>query len=183
MASKRAASASAGGPAAVLASPLANAVLLGAAVTYGLWLLVDRGRLSLPPSQLLASIYTVSGCLALVGPLVLFRKDGGGSGLGELLWMTGGVLVWVFDVAALIAGNSRALAWTTPLGYQPMGLTILAVLVAGWRHHAGERDWSWTNVIGWLLGLFWISMGLLSLMPVLGLDLRRCSTGPPRLTV
>ena len=48
--------------------PLFNALLLAAAVGYGLLLLVNHGRLSWPPNQLLASLYTVAGCLAVVGP-------------------------------------------------------------------------------------------------------------------
>ena len=39
-------------------------------------------------------------------------------------------------------------------------MTILAVLVAGWRCRLGVRNWSWTNVTGWALGLFWVGMAL-----------------------
>ncbi len=46
-----------------------------------------------------------------------------------------------------------------------MGLTMLAVLLAGWRSKAGARNWSWTNVTGWLLGVFWVGMGLTTLVP------------------
>ena len=67
-------------------------------------LLVMRGRVTWPPHELLASIYTVAGCLALVGPLVLARGESGDGGLGELLWMTGGLLIWVFDGVAAAPG-------------------------------------------------------------------------------
>ncbi len=152
-------------PSAVASSPLSTAVLLAAALSYGLWLLVSRGRVSWPPGELLANAYTVAGCLALVGPVVLARRDRSESGLGELLWMTGGLLVWVNDLAAVLRGEFRSLAWTTPLGYQPMGLALLAVLLAGWRLHGSGRSWSWTNVIGWILGVFWVGMGLATLLP------------------
>jgi hypothetical protein len=131
----------------------------------GLAILVMRGRLSWPPHQLLSSIFTVAGCLAMVGPVVMARGDAGDRGLGELLWMTGGLLVWVFDILALVRGQWRTMAWATPLGAQTMGLTILAVLLAGWRCRLVGRNWSWTNVTGWLLGVYWVTMALVSFLP------------------
>ena len=51
---------------------------------------------------MLASLGTVAGCLALVGPIVLFRRGPGSEGgVGNLVWMTGGLLIWVHDLAAL----------------------------------------------------------------------------------
>jgi hypothetical protein len=153
------------GAAAIAPAPLVNAALLAGAIGYGLWILVDRGRLSWPPTDLLAGASTVAGCLALVGPVVLARRDSGESGLGELVWMTGGLLLWVFDLAALARGEARALAWVNPLGVRTMGLTILAVGAAGWRIQGPGRGWRWTNVVGWLLGAFWVGMSLASLWP------------------
>jgi len=143
---------------------LANALLVAGAVGYGLWTLVSRGRVSWPPHDLLANAYTLAGCLALVGPVVVARAEDSGGGLGELLWMTGGLLVWVFDLAAALRGNLHIITWATPLGYQTMGLTMLAVLLAGWRVRDGGGGWSWRNVTGWILGLFWVGMGLLSFL-------------------
>ncbi len=116
MASKRASSRSAA-PSGAGRGPLFNAVLLGAAVCAGLAMLVSRGRMSWPPTQLLASLYTVAGCLAIVGPFVLGRKEAGEAGIGEFLWMTGGLLIWVLDGVALVRGEWRGTAWVTPLGY------------------------------------------------------------------
>jgi hypothetical protein len=146
---------------------MGTALLLGAAVSYALGLLVMRGRVTWPPHELLASIYTVAGCLALVGPFVLARGETEG-GLGELLWMTGGLLAWVFDAVALIRGQWRSATWATPLGAETMGLIMLAVLLAGWRCRVGGRAWSWTNVIGWSLGLYWVGMAALALLPGAG---------------
>lgn len=150
-----------------------NAILLGTALCYGMALLVNQGHVSWPPHQLLASLYTVSGCLALVGPIVLARGEGEG-GLGELLWMTGGLLIWVFDAVYLVRGEWRSTAWVTPLGYQPMGLTMLAVLLAGWRCRVSGRNWSWTNVTGWVLGVFWVGLAVSTLWSArsVGLALR-----------
>jgi hypothetical protein len=147
------------------ASPLANALVVGAALAAGVAILVTRGRLQWPPHQLLSSIFTVAGCLAMVGPIVMARGESGERGLGELLWMTGGLLVWVFDILALVRGQWRTMAWATPLGAQTMGLTILAVLLAGWRCRLVGRNWSWTNVTGWLLGLYWVGMALVTFLP------------------
>lgn len=172
MATKRAAPrASAPAPSA---SPLMNALLMGAAICYGLGTLVARGRLSWPPVQLLASIYTVAGCLALIGPILLHRRSSGDVGLGELLWMAGGLVIWVFDLAAVARGEVRSVSWPTPLGYQPMGLTILAVLLAAWRCRVAGSNWSWTNVTGWALGIFWVAMAASTLIPgrMLGLAAR-----------
>ena len=48
-----------------------NAVLVGAALLWGAALLIQRGRLTWPPYQLLSSLSTLAGCLALVGPVIL----------------------------------------------------------------------------------------------------------------
>ncbi|MDR3634856.1 MAG: hypothetical protein P4L84_13715 [Isosphaeraceae bacterium] len=156
----RTASTTASGP-----SPLLNAILLLGSVGYALAILVSRGRVGWPPHQLLASSATVAGCLALVGPIVLARAASAEGGLGELLWMTGGLLIWVFDFAALVRGQWETTAWATPLDSQTMGLIILAVLVAGWRSRMAVWSWSWTNVTGWVLGLFWVGIALASWVP------------------
>ncbi len=162
------------GSAPSTSAPLGTALSLGAAFCYGLWTLVSRGKLDWPPTQLLSSAYTVAGCLALVGPIVLFRKDAGGLGLGELIWMAGGLMVWIFDAASVARGETRSLAWATPLGYQPMGLTILAIALAAWRCRVGGANWSWSNVTGWTLGVFWVAMAAITLLPAktLGVALR-----------
>jgi hypothetical protein len=154
--------------------PLANALLLVMALGSGVATLFSRGRLSWPPTELLASVYTVAGFLAMIGPIVLHRRESTEVALGELLWMAGGLVVWVFDLASLARGEFKATAWATPLGYQPMGLTILVVLLAAWRCRVAGSSWSWTNVTGWVLGLFWVGMAGYTLLPprVLGIAMR-----------
>jgi hypothetical protein len=149
-----------GGPGAA-GSPdhaVTNAILLIAALGCGLTLLVQRGRLTWPPYALLSSLSTLTGCLALVGPLILARSGGKSGSLGELVWLTGGLMVWLFDLSAAFQGQARSLNWATPLGERTMGLAMLAVVLAGWRCGLAGRDWSWTNVTGWALGLFWIGL-------------------------
>ncbi|MFO0889566.1 MAG: hypothetical protein U0790_10565 [Isosphaeraceae bacterium] len=136
-----------------------NAILLIVAIAAGLGLLVQRGRLSWPPIDLLSSLSIVAGCLALVGPPILARSASSNGSLGELVWLAGGLLVWLFDLSALLQGQARSLNWTTPIGERTMALTILAIFLAGWRCGLRGRDWSWTNVVGWSLGLFWVGLG------------------------
>jgi hypothetical protein len=139
-----------------------NAVLVTAALGGALSLLVQKGRLTWPPVQLLSGLATIAGCLALVGPIILARSGRNGANLGELVWMTGGLLIWIFDVVGVIGGNMKWPNWATPLGERTMGLIILAVLVAGLRSGLTGKDWSWTNVTGWALGLFWIGLAFTS---------------------
>lgn len=146
-----------------LNTPVMDAALLGAALAYGLWLLVTRGRVGWPPHQLLTSLYTVAGCLALIGPIVLLRREPADGGLGELVWLTAGLLVWLYDAVALARGELRTLAPATPLAAMPLGLVVLAVTIGGWRTRGAGRSWTWTNVTGWVLGIFWIGMAVSSL--------------------
>jgi hypothetical protein len=138
--------------------PVRTAILMLAALSYGFALLIQRGRLTWPPLALLSSLSTLAGCVAFVGPLVLARTGGKDASLGEMVWLTGGLLVWLFDAAAVLAGSGHSLAWATPLGDRTMGLAILAVLLAGWRCGLAGIDWSWTNITGWILGLFWVGI-------------------------
>jgi hypothetical protein len=165
MSSKRVGSRSSGSYLSDAASPLTNALLVVAALGAAGTILVARGKMSWPPHQLLSSIFTVAGCLAMVGPVVMARGDTDDRCLGELLWMTGGLLVWVFDLVAVAGGHWRSTAWATPLGAQTMGLTILAVLIAGWRCGLVGRSWAWTNVLGWVLGLYWVGMAMATFLP------------------
>jgi hypothetical protein len=153
---------------------LVNAFLVGLALCAGVATLFSRGRVSWPPTQFLASLFTMAGFLAMIGPILLFRRESSEVGLGDLLWMTGGLLVWVFDLAAVGRGEFRAISWATPLGYQPMGLTILVVILAAWKCRIAQSGWSWTNITGWSLGLFWVAMAAYTLVPsrLLGVAMR-----------
>ncbi len=145
-------------------SAVTNAILLAAALAWGLSLLVQRGRLTWPPYAMLSSLATLAGCLALVGPFILFRSGEIQGSLGELVWLTAGLILWAFDLAAIGQGQWRTLPWATPLSDRTLGLVVLAVLLAGWRCGLAQRNWSWTNVVGCLLGAFWVGMALFSWM-------------------
>ena len=141
-------------------SPLGSALIVLAAVTYGVVLLVQKGRMTWPPYQFLGSLLTLFGCLGLVGPLILFRRVSGQAFLGELIWLACGILIWMQDLASLARGDWRAVAWATPLSHQAIGLTALAVAIAGWRCGVAAISWTWTNVLGFILAIFWVGMGL-----------------------
>ncbi|WP_165245455.1 hypothetical protein [Paludisphaera soli] len=151
-----------GAPSASGASPhpVVTTLLLLGALGWAIGLLVHKGMLAWPPVRLLASLATIAGCLALVGPIILARSGKGGGSLGELVWMTGGLLIWIFNLVGVANGELRSIDWATPLGPRAMGLIILAVLLAGLRSGLAGRDWSWTNVTGWALGLFWVGLAL-----------------------
>jgi hypothetical protein len=104
----------------------------------------------------------LAGCLALIGPVILVRSSEIEGSLGELGWLTAGLLVWLFDIAALVQGQWRSVHWATPLSDRTLGLTILAVMLAGWKCGLAHRNWSWTNVAGWLLSSFWVGMAIYS---------------------
>jgi hypothetical protein len=143
---------------------VANAIMVGAALCWGAALLFHRGRLTWPPYQLLSSLSTVAGCLAIVGPVILYRSGELEGSLGELMWLVGGLLVWIFDFEGVLQGRWRTLPWATPLSDRVMGLTMLAVLLAGWKCGMADRNWSWTNVTGWVLSAFWVGMAFSSWM-------------------
>lgn len=157
MASKRAPS---GGGSSSSPPPIVTALLLVGAVGWSIGLLVRKGMVTWPPTHLLSCLATIAGGLALVGPFILSRTGRGGGGLGELLWLTGGILIWIFNIVAIAGGNLKSVNWATPLGERAMGLIMLAVLLAGLRAGLAGRDWSWTNVTGWALGLFWVGLAL-----------------------
>jgi hypothetical protein len=142
--------------------PFINALLVGGALLWGVCLLVQNGRLTWPPYHLLSSLSTVAGCLALVGPFILLRSAESPPSLGELIWLTAGLLVWFFDTEAVLRGQWRSLHWTSPLPEKTMGLTVMAVLLAGWKCGMGDWKWSWTNLTGWILSAFWIGMAVSS---------------------
>ncbi len=122
--------------------------------------------MSWPPRELLAGGFTLAGCLALVAPIVLNpRGTTSEGGFGELLWLTSGLVVWVFDLAAISRGEMQLLNFATPLEPETLGLIVLAVVLAGWRTRSSSWNWSWTNVLGWILACFWIGLAVLEILP------------------
>lgn len=146
-------------------SALTNALVIASALGIGLWALVDRGQIAWPPGRMLSAITTLAGYLALAGPIVLARRDRGGAGVGDLVWMTAGLLIWFYNAAALIRGTFETTRVADPVGPIGLALAVLAVSAAAWRLHGPGRVWTWTNVTGWILGIFWVGSGLAALLP------------------
>ena len=145
------------------ASPWWTALLIFAAIGYATWVLVQRGRLSWPPYGPLASAYTIAGGIALIGPIVLAKWGDAGEPIGERIWRTGGFLIWILDLASIARGQIGVLQWITPVDAGQMGLIMLAVMASGWsRSSGGGFRWSWTNLVGWCLGVLWGLLGLLA---------------------
>ena len=94
--------------------------------------------------------------------MILFRSGELEGSLGELGWLTAGLLVWIFDIVAVLQGQWKTIHWATPLSERTLGLIILAVLLAGWRCGLAQWNWSWTNVAGWMLSAFWVGMAVCS---------------------
>ncbi len=145
---------------------LFNAVLLSGAMTLGLWLLVSRGLISWPPTRLMGSLATVAGCVAACGPIVLIRRGRTELATGDLLWMVGGILVWLHAALALMAGNFQIEVVPTPLAPKVLATFMGTVLIAAWLLNGTGRNWTWTNILGWLLGSFWVGLGVASVMGV-----------------
>lgn len=146
-------------------SPLLSATLVLLAIGYGLMLLIDRREVSWPPRELLASLSTLAGCLAMVGPVLLWRVGSSEGTVGELTWIVGGLLLWTFNLSALASGQTRGLDWAAPVGPEVLGPVGFAVMVGGWRTGRMAWSWTWTSVTGWILGLIWIGMAILALLP------------------
>lgn len=127
--------------------------------------MVRRGELAWPPTDLIQALGTFAGCLALAGPLIIRRDLQSEIGLGDLLWVAGGLLIALTDSVALIRGQYRSVHWAMPLGAETMGLVILAVGLAVWRAGLARPGWSWTNLTGCALACFWVSTAVASLWP------------------
>ena len=69
-------------------------------------------------------------------------------------WLTAGILLWLFDIVAVLQGQ-KTIHWGDAGSDRTLGLMVLAVLRAGRRCGLARRNWSWTNVAGWMLSSFW----------------------------
>ena len=115
-----------------------------------------------PPNQLFASLGTVAGCLAMIGPICSIAATH--PTRDSASWVSDGGWPCRTDLRPrrLGPGELHSMYWATPLSYQPMGLTILAALISACcctvRAGRDERD-------GLDLGLFWVAMAASTLLP------------------
>ena len=167
-ATKGGTSAGGGSGSGLASSPLANAGLVAGALAYGLWALVDRGRISWPPRELLTAGTTFAGCLAIIGPIVVGRRETSQAGLGDILWLAGGLLIWVFDLASLAARPVSRRFLDQPARLDHDGSRRPRRRPRRDPARVAVKSWSWTNVVGILLALFWIGSALAGFQPLLG---------------
>ena len=157
----------AGSPNRAAASPdrsaITNALLVAAAMAWGSEHAGSARAADLAPATPFSTASRRSpAAWPWSGPFILFRSGEIQGSLGELAWLTVGLLIWTFDLVALAQGQWRTIPWATPLSDRTLGLMVLAVLVAGWRCGLAQRNWSWTNVLGCVLGAFWVGMAVCS---------------------
>lgn len=146
-------------------SPLLSAALVCLGVGHGLYLLVDRGAIGWPPSQLMGPASTLAGSVAMVGPIVLWKKVGGSdASVGDLVWMAGGLFLWLLDLSAIAEGRSGRMDWAVPAEPRVLGCFAVAVMVAGWTSGHARWAWTWSGITGSILGGIWVSRMVLELM-------------------
>jgi hypothetical protein len=155
-----------GGGNGASSSPWGIVLLLAGSVGAAAWALVQRGGMEWPPRELISGAFTITGGLALAGPIALWlRGSGDDRGLGERIWMTCGLLAWLFNIAGAVQGDVRPNTLISPIPPITLGLFALAIALGGWKGRSDATNWSWTNVLGWMLGLFWIGLAAWTLFP------------------
>lgn len=146
--------------------PLVNALLLAGSLAYAIHLLVQAGAMRWPPTELFQAASTVAGCLALVGPLILWRSGiGAQPSLGDLVWLNCGLVVWVCNLISISRGEMPGKSWVAPIEPSLMGSLAIGCALASWKGAGARWVWSWTSVVGSLLGLFWMLGAVASLIP------------------
>lgn len=159
--------------------PIANLVILSISLVAFLRLAIARHWIDWPPSQIGPILSALAGWIALTGPWILYRheENAGGMGVGDRVWMTSGLALWIALAANVARGRIPNLqSAVTTLGAQELALLAGATLAGGLLARPAATRWTWTNLMGWFLALAWISASALptgtSLWPVLALGLR-----------
>jgi hypothetical protein len=112
---------------------------------------------------LLDASTTIVGCLAMVGPLILWRRSE--AALGDLVWLGGGLCFWVVNLATLARGRSPGASWVDPIEPTMMGAFALAIGLTAWQAGRARWAWTWTSIAGCLLGLFWVGTAVAAALP------------------
>ncbi|MCY2936089.1 MAG: hypothetical protein WCJ40_20140 [Planctomycetota bacterium] len=159
-----------------MSKPMANLVILGISILLFGRLGISRGWISWPPSHLSAILAAFAGWIALTGPFVLFRyeEQSGGMGLGDRVWITSGLFLWIRHGLELSAGRIPSFeSLATAVASKEMAIIAMACLVGGMLTRPKQTHWTWTNLMGWALTLSWITSAAMpsgsSLWPLLAL--------------
>jgi hypothetical protein len=156
-----------------MSRPAINFLIITAALLLFLRVSVRQGWVNWPPSNLSAILSALAGWVAIVGPLVLFRHEEqtGAMGLGDRVWITTGIVIWLRFLQGVATGRIPGFDSITSL-VKPsdMAIITLACLIGGMISRPKRVYWTWTNLVGWGLGLCWLATVLIPSDPgLLGL--------------
>lgn len=140
--------------------PVMNLVIMLLAFFFFGRLGVSRGWIVWPPSNLAQMLAAFAGWVAIAGPFVLFRSEdaSGGMGLGDRVWMTTGVVIWIRFLLQLLSG--RLPAWNemaTSVSVTDLSVLAAACIVGGSLTRPRQMHWTWTNIMGWTIALAWLA--------------------------
>lgn len=156
-----------------LSRPAVNFVILSVALLLFLRVSVRQGWINWPPSNLAAILTAFAGWLALAGPLVLFRHEEqtGSMGTGDRVWIITGIIIWLRFLISVSSGRVPGFdSISTIVKPSDMALISVACLLAGVLSRPKRVYWTWTNLVGWALGLCWVATVLIPSDPgLLGL--------------
>jgi hypothetical protein len=147
-----------------MSKPMANLVILAISLFLFGRLGVSRGWISWPPSHLSAILAAFAGWIALTGPFVLFRyeEQSGGMGLGDRVWITCGLFLWMRHGLDLAVGRIPSFeSLATAVSSRDMAILAMACLVGGILSRPKQTHWTWTNLMGWALTISWIASAAL----------------------
>lgn len=159
--------------------PIANLVILTLSLGAFLKLAIARHWIDWPPSQIGPILSAFAGWIALTGPWILYRheENAGGMGVGDRVWMTCGLALWIALVLNLVQGRVPSLqSAVTAIGANELALLAGATLAGGLLARPSATRWTWTNLTGWFLALAWLAASALpsgnALWPILALGPR-----------
>lgn len=147
-----------------LSKPVLNLMILTGAGILFVRVGIRQGWIDWPPTQLGKILATLAGWIALAGPLVLFRHEeqAGSMGVGDRVWITTGLLLWLKLSLQIGTGNLPSVeAVTTLIDSRDMALVSAACLIGGMMGKPKNSHWTWTNLVGWGMSVCWMTSVLL----------------------
>jgi hypothetical protein len=144
--------------------PFVNLVIISISLGAFLRLAVARGWVDWPPTQIGPILTAFAGWVALTGPWILFRHEeqSGGMGVGDRVWITCGLALWIALGMNLAGGRMPSLqSITSAIGPKEMAVLAAATLAGGILARPSGSSWTWTNITGWLLAICWLTAAAL----------------------
>lgn len=148
----------------LMTKPVVNLLILSGAIILFVRVGIRQGWIDWPPTRLGAILAALAGWIALAGPLVLFRHEEqtGSMGVGDRVWVTTGLLLWLKIFLQVSSGNLPTVeSFATVIDSRDMALLSMACLFGGLLGRPKNAHWTWTNLVGWGLSLCWVASVLL----------------------